>query len=142
MKKEKKRYTAEFKARVALEAIRGRIPMSELARKFDLHVSLIHTWKRLVLEAAPKIMEKGGKLASAEDDLRRAKEREVERLSMENEWLQKVLQRLSASERRAAVVNGDARLPLIRQVKLLNINRSAVYYQRKQIVGEERRVAN
>lgn len=142
MKKEKKRYSAEFKAQIALEAIKGRESVTELAKKYGLHSSLVHAWKRMVLRSAPAIMEHGGKVAHETETDLKTKEREVSRLTLENEWLQKVLQRLSASERRAAVVNGDARLPLIRQVELLNINRSAVYYQRRHALGEGARVAN
>lgn len=144
MKKEKRKYSAEFKARVALEAIKGRESVTELSQRFGLHASLVHAWKRLVLGAAPTVLENGGKMSHDAEEVRRLKDREIARLTTENEWLQKVLQRMSPSERRAAVVNGGGPLPLIRQVELLHINRSAVYYQRKHAMGaveEERELA-
>ena len=46
----RKRYTADFKAKVALEAIRGEQTLSELAAKHGLHHTLIATWKRQAIE--------------------------------------------------------------------------------------------
>lgn len=46
MKTTRKRYTAEFKAKVALEAIRGELTLAELAAKHGIHPTMIATWKR------------------------------------------------------------------------------------------------
>jgi transposase len=46
MKTTRKRYTAEFKAKVALEAIRGELTLAELASKHGIHPTMIATWKR------------------------------------------------------------------------------------------------
>jgi transposase len=46
MKTTRKRYTGEFKARVALEAIRGNLTLAELAAKHGIHPTMIATWKR------------------------------------------------------------------------------------------------
>lgn len=132
MTQEKRKHPPEFKAMVALEAIKGKFTVSELSEKYGVHASLIHSWKRMVLESAPQIMEKGPKVLNPEAELRKERERQLAKLHRENEWLQKVLQRLSVTERRAAVESGNGKLPLLRQVKLLNINRSAVYYHRRQ----------
>ena len=45
-KMKRKRYSAEFKAKVALEAIKGEQTMSELATRFSLHPNMITNWKR------------------------------------------------------------------------------------------------
>ena len=42
----RRRFTAEFKAKVAVEAIRGELTVSELARKHAVHPNLIAGWKR------------------------------------------------------------------------------------------------
>ena len=42
----RRRFTAEFKARVALEAIRGEQTISELAARHGIHPNLITNWKR------------------------------------------------------------------------------------------------
>jgi transposase len=46
MKTTRKRYSAEFKAKVALEAIRGDLTLTELAAKHGIHHTMIATWKR------------------------------------------------------------------------------------------------
>ena len=42
----RKRYSAEFKAKVALEAIREDLTTAELAKKYDIHPTMITGWKR------------------------------------------------------------------------------------------------
>lgn len=65
----RKRYSAEFKAKVALEAIREELTTAELAKKYDLHPTMISGWKRTAVKnmaaafdatssAAPQISEK------------------------------------------------------------------------------------
>lgn len=45
-KTKRKRYSAEFKAKVALEAIKGEATLSELASRFGIHPTMITQWKR------------------------------------------------------------------------------------------------
>jgi transposase len=46
----RKRYSAEFKAKVALEAIRGELTISELGAKHGVHQTMINTWKKQAIE--------------------------------------------------------------------------------------------
>jgi len=46
----RKRYTADFKAQVALEAIKGEKTLAELAAKHGIHQTMIATWKRQAIE--------------------------------------------------------------------------------------------
>jgi len=46
----RKRYSAEFKAKVALEAIRDELTTAELAKKYDIHPTMISAWKRTAIE--------------------------------------------------------------------------------------------
>ena len=48
--KTRRRFTAEFTAKVALEAIRGERTISELATKHQLHPNQITQWKRQAIE--------------------------------------------------------------------------------------------
>lgn len=93
-------------------------------------IRLPRAWKKIVLDAAPRIMETGGAPTEATPTVLKAKKRELERLNLENEWLQNILLRLSAEERRSAAEPGNSKVPLLRQAKLLNINRSIFYYHR------------
>ena len=59
----RKQHHPEFKAKVALEALKGEERISELATRFGIHPTMIHQWKRALLEGAPGVFERGGKRA-------------------------------------------------------------------------------
>ena len=58
MKKQRRKHTAEFKARVALEAIRGVKTLSEIAKDFEIHPVMVGNWKKEMLEHLPELFEK------------------------------------------------------------------------------------
>ena len=47
---QRKRYSAEFKAKVAMEALRGELTVSELATRHGVHQTMIGDWKRQAME--------------------------------------------------------------------------------------------
>ena len=59
----RKQHAPEFKAKVALEALKGEQTVSELASRFGVHPTMIHTWKKALLEGASGVFERGGKKA-------------------------------------------------------------------------------
>ena len=50
-----KQHSSEFKARVALEAVKGEHTYSELSQKYEVHPNIIAKWKSLFLEEVPQI---------------------------------------------------------------------------------------
>ena len=54
MKKTRKRCTGEFKAEVALEAIRGDLTLAKLAATHGIHPTMIATWKRQATDGMPR----------------------------------------------------------------------------------------
>ncbi len=50
MRGKRKRYAAEFKAKVALEALRGELTTAQLATKHGVHQTMISEWKRQAVE--------------------------------------------------------------------------------------------
>lgn len=52
MKTIRRKLTAKFKAQVAIEAIKERESMTDLAKRFEVHPAQITTWKREFLERA------------------------------------------------------------------------------------------
>ncbi len=68
----RRNHDAGFKARVALEAVKGERTVSELAAEYGVHPTMIHQWKKALLEGASDIFERGGKKkAEVDDDLPR-----------------------------------------------------------------------
>jgi transposase len=57
MANKRKQYNAQFKAKVALEAIRGEKTVPQLASHYQLHPTVIHNWKRQLLEAISSVFE-------------------------------------------------------------------------------------
>ena len=55
----RKQHSPEFKAKVALEALKGEETVSELASRFGVHPTMIHQWKRALLEGASGVFERG-----------------------------------------------------------------------------------
>lgn len=49
-KTKRKRYSAEFKAKVALEAIKGEKTVAEMATRFGIHPNQVGDWKRQAVE--------------------------------------------------------------------------------------------
>jgi transposase len=68
------RYSAEFKAKVAMEALRGELTTSQLATKHGVHQTMIGEWKRQAMEGLVTVFS--GK-AQAKEGIR---EEEVEKL--------------------------------------------------------------
>ena len=64
----RKQHSPEFKAKVALEALKGEQTVAELASRFEIHPTMIHTWKKALLEGASGVFERGGTKAPQIDE--------------------------------------------------------------------------
>lgn len=56
--RKRRNHDAGFKARVALEAVKGERTMSELAADYGVHPTMIHQWKKALLDGAAEIFER------------------------------------------------------------------------------------
>ena len=69
MARKRRRFTAEFKARVALEALRERDSVQAIAARHELHPNQVTTWKRQLLEGLPEVFAGGaGRKAALEHE--------------------------------------------------------------------------
>ena len=92
MKKNRRSFSAEFKARVALEAARGAKTINEIAAEHDLHPVQVGQWKKELLEGAATAFERGNAAKKDEEVAERERarlERKIGQLTMEVEWLAK-----------------------------------------------------
>ena len=60
-KTSRRKFTAEFKAKVCIEAVRERQSIESLSKKYDLHPTQINNWKKEFLSNSPVVFEKEGK---------------------------------------------------------------------------------
>ncbi len=84
----RKNYSAEFKARVALEAFRGELTLSELAAKYEVHPNMISKWKSEVADAVITHFS-GPKPKSPEQEVKELHAK-IGQLTMERDFLQMV----------------------------------------------------
>jgi transposase-like protein len=99
----RKNHSPEFKAKVALEALKGERTVTNLASQFGVHPTMIQSWKRALLEGASGVFERGGKKAPP----------------------------LGCEVRRGMIEPRNPDLSFSKQCKLLSISRSSFYYQPK-----------
>jgi transposase-like protein len=90
MGQKRKNHSQEFKAKVALEAVKGLHTLSELASRHKVHATQIAQWKRQLLENAPVCFERGRSGGSVDPEVLTAPlYQEIGRLKMEVDFLQK-----------------------------------------------------
>ncbi|EKE67164.1 transposase IS3/family protein [Oceanibaculum indicum P24] len=88
----RRNHDAGFKARVALEAVKGERTVSELAAEYGVHPTMIHTWKKALLEGAADIFERGGrKKAEVDEETVRELHAKIGELAVANDFLARKL---------------------------------------------------
>lgn len=88
--KQRRRLTAAFKAKVALEAIKEQQTISELSRRFGIHANQISAWKKQLLENSSALFERASQTMPSDqqhliDDLLR----KIGQHQIELDWLKK-----------------------------------------------------
>ena len=93
-KMKRKRYSAEFKAKVALEAIKGEETLAELATRFGLHPNMITNWKRQAIDnMAEGFSSKAKKNASTDEAQIKELHAKIGQLTIERDFLAKAFGR-------------------------------------------------
>ena len=88
MARRRKFREASFKARVALEAVKERETVGELAKRFQVHPTQVHEWKRRLMEQATGVFEKEAARPVEAVDPAELYE-QIRRLKVELEFLKK-----------------------------------------------------
>ena len=91
----RKRYSAEFKAKVALEAIRGEQTLNELASRYELHPNMITTWKRQAIDNMASAFAKGKERGPTSDEGQiKELHAKIGQLTVERDFLAKAFGRI------------------------------------------------
>ena len=92
MTKKRRTHSPEFKARVALEALKGIKPIHQIAAENEIHPVQVSAWKKELQERMSELFERKNK-RSKEDEVEQrriaALERKVGQLTIERDWLAK-----------------------------------------------------
>jgi putative transposase len=90
MTKKRRRFSPEFKFRVALEAAKGQRTISELSSEYGVHPNQVSQWKRQLLESGAEVFNQNGSKAQRDQQAVQTELYEqIGRLKMELEWVKK-----------------------------------------------------
>ena len=64
----RKQHNPKFKAKVALEALKGEETVCKLASRFGVHPTMIHQWRRALFEGASGVFDRGSRKTSEVDE--------------------------------------------------------------------------
>ncbi|MDE0070573.1 MAG: transposase [Caldilineaceae bacterium] len=102
MVKKRRRPSAAYKFRIALEALEGSKTISQLSREHEIHANLIRSWKRQLLEDGPSVFASNSERKQREQEAQEARLHEqmaaarplrIGRLKVELEWLKEKVAR-------------------------------------------------
>jgi putative transposase len=94
--RQRKQHTAEFKAQVAVEAIRGYQTLNEVGSQYGVHPVQVAQWKRQALAALPEVFASRRARAAEEAEAQQARlYQEIGQLKVELDWLNRKTYRVS-----------------------------------------------
>ncbi len=125
----RKRYSAEIKAKVALEAIKGQKTTNEIAAEYGVYPSQIAQWKKQALDELPQIFSSGRSEQKQSDEaLTATLYQEIGQLKVQLDWLKKN-QVGSLEHKRRLIEPEHPEVTIAQQCDLLGLARSSYYYQ-------------
>ena len=95
-----KKHSREFKAKVAIEAIKGEKTIQEIAQKYEGHPNQVTLWKKQLIENATSAFDKPGKDKDQEEAEKKQNELygQIGQLKVENDYLKKKYRQLYGTE--------------------------------------------
>jgi putative transposase len=129
MSTQRKQYSAAFKARVALEALKGRKTVTALASTYGVHPTQIAHWKHRLHKEMPEIFSaRRAKREQDQEALQAQVYQQIGQLKVELDWLKKKLD-LTPEAKRELIEPAHPQLSIARQCDLVGLPRSTYYYQ-------------
>ncbi len=89
----RRRFTDQFKAKIALDALRGDRTIQEIAAKHQVHPNQVSTWKRQAMEGLADVFSRGGKPSGPSEAELKELHAKIGRLAVENDFLAQGLKR-------------------------------------------------
>jgi len=90
MSRKRKSFSNQFKAKVAVEAVKGFKTMSELSKEYQVHPNVISNWKKQLIERLPDVFEnKRGPRTDGQGELTEQLYMQIGKLQVELDWLKK-----------------------------------------------------
>jgi transposase-like protein len=131
MKKERRKFSAAFKAKVALEAFKEKETLQQLASKLEVHPNQITLWKKEYLEGAEQIFIKN----KAEEKINNEQEKEdlynkIGHRQVQIDFLKKSWE-MSLDKKRHLVHRENSAISIVKQCELIEIHRSEIYFKPK-----------
>lgn len=85
-----KQYSAEEKARIAIESIRSELTMSQISSRYGVHATQIQRWKQEAIEAMISGFKTKAKIKdTSQEELIKQLYEQIGQLTIEREWLKK-----------------------------------------------------
>jgi putative transposase len=126
MSTQRKQYSAEFKARVALEALQGVKTVNELASAYGVHPTQIAHWKHRLHKEMPDLFSaRRAKRDRDQEAFQAQLYQQIGQLKVELDWVKKNLDLLSESKR-ALIEPAHPQMSIARQCDLVGLPRSAL----------------
>jgi putative transposase len=129
MKQKRRKFSADFKAKVALEAIKGQKSLTQLAQEYEVNPVMISKWKSEFLANMAAVFSNGKVATNDHQEVRTDKlYAQIGQLKVGLDFLKKKCKEIGDTrERMEAIKTRSEKLSLRRQCELLCVNRSKLY---------------
>ena len=87
----RKKFSSEFKAKVAIEAVKEQKTIAELAIQYEIHPTQIQQWKKLFTDNAQLVFADTKSTSAKDTDQESRLYEQIGKLQVQNEWLKKKL---------------------------------------------------
>ena len=137
MTKKAKQYSAEEKVKVAIEALKGEMTLSQISSKFGVHFTQIQKWKKEAVESMVLGFKNKAKPkdASGEELIKQLYE-QIGQVTVDGIGLKKNLPCLEVEAKKALIEEDFKGLSIVKQCALIGLNRSS-YYKKPSGLTEE-----
>lgn len=138
MSVKRKSYSADFKAKLVLEALEGEKTINEIASKYEVLPVSLKNWKKQFLENMSLAFDKSIVVKEYKNEIKTLQKdkdmlaKKVGNLTIEKDFLVEKLVSLGSSKERKNLLDTKLNLSLNKQCKLLHIGKSSLYYQPKK----------